>query len=132
MKPDKIKRVLLVNPFKYGAGITNIGVDPVVSRHSGQEIKTGITFPIGLAYMAAMLLKNGYEVRMLDPIAEKMHVSRIHDAARWSDAIIMPFSVSHMKDIKIFRGHFGDKLLVLGGGYSNLYRTSFWLRIMAM
>src|SRR3989338_1186863 len=118
MKPDKIKRVLLVNTFKYGAGIRNIGVDPVVSRHSGQEIKTGVTFPIGLAYMAAMLLKNGYDVRILDPIAEKMPVSRIHDSTGWSDAVIMPFSVSHMEDIKTFRRNFRDKLLVLGGGYS--------------
>jgi len=51
----KIQRVLFINPFVYNPQNQNIniGIDPVVFRHAGQAIKTGVTFPIGLAYMAA-------------------------------------------------------------------------------
>jgi radical SAM superfamily enzyme YgiQ (UPF0313 family) len=113
-----IQRILLLNPFAYDGRSRNVGIDPVVSRHSGQEIKTGVTFPIGLAYMAAMLLKNGYAVRMLDPIAEKIDTDIIHAYADWSDAIIMPFSPSHADDTRQFRLRFREKLFVLGGGFS--------------
>ena len=55
-----VKSVLLLNPFKYGESQINVGVDPVVTRHAGQEIKTGFTCPIGLAYIAAILFENGF------------------------------------------------------------------------
>lgn len=113
-----MQRVVLLNPFVYGGRNRNVGIDSVVSRHSGQEIKTGVTFPIGLAYMAAMLLKNGHAVRMLDPIAEKIDPDVIHGCADWSDAIVMPFSPSHADDMRQFRLRFRKKLFVLGGGYS--------------
>lgn len=121
-KPDKkvscIKRVLLINPFLYGSKSINIGVDPVVSRHAGQEIKTGVTFPIGLAYMAAMLLKAGYEARIIDPIAEHVSIRQIYDASNWADAIVMPYSSVHKEDVKRYFCDFSDKLRILGGGIS--------------
>lgn len=119
-KPDTkvscIKRVLLINPFVYSSKSINIGVDPVVSRHAGQEIKTGVTFPIGLAYMAATLLKAGYEVRVMDPIAERISVRQIYDASDWADAIVMPYSSVQREDIKRYFYDFRDKLRILGGG----------------
>jgi len=114
----RIRNVLLLNPFRYDGPQSNVGVDPVVSRHAGQEIKTGVTFPIGLAYMAATLLRAGYEVRMLDPIAERISIARIHENADWSQAVIMPFSAAHAEDVKKFRSCFPGKLLALCGGYS--------------
>ena len=114
----QINRVLLLNPFRYGSENPNVGIDLVVSRHAGQEIKTGVTFPIGLAYMAATLLRSGYDVRMIDPIAEPLPVPRIYEEAAWSEAIVMPFSAAHVDDIKRFRKDFPEKLLIMGGGYS--------------
>ena len=120
MKAERgeIRRVLLTTPFKYGSMNPNVSVDPVVSRHAGQEIKTGVLFPIGLAYMASMLLRAGYEVRMLDPIAERIPIERVYDIASWSHAVVMPFSAVHAEDVKKFRNDFPGKLVVLVGGYS--------------
>jgi len=115
LKPKKINRILLTTPFSYENKRFNIGVDPVVVRHAGQEIKTGITFPIGLAYMAATLLENNYEVCLLDPIAEKIPLGHINNMANWTDAIVMPFSAAHMKDIKKFREDFRNKYFILCG-----------------
>lgn len=117
-KPERIKRVLLINPFFYERKSMNIGVDPVVPRQAGHEIKTGLTFPIGLAYMGATLLQNGHKVQVLDPIAQKIPLSQIHRAAGWSDAIFMPFSAPHEKDIKRFRDIFKNKYFILGGIYA--------------
>ena len=93
-------------------------MDPVVSRHAGQEIKTGVTLPIGLCYMAAVLLQKGFEVKLLDPLAEKIPVGVILEAARWSDAIITPFSAQHVDDIQKFMGLYRDKLRILVGSYA--------------
>ena len=117
-KPTRIHRVLLVNPFTFQGDNPNIGMDPVVSRHAGQEIKTGVTLPIGLCYMAAVLLEKGFEVKLLDPLAEKIPVRDILEAARWSDAIITPFSAQHVDDIQKFMGIYRDKLRILVGTYA--------------
>lgn len=113
---NQINRVLLLNPFKYDSSNINIGVDPVVSRHAGQEIKTGVTFPIGLAYMAAMLLKAGYEAKIIDPIAEPIKVSDIYRLSEWADAIVMPYSSAHREDIKRYFSDFSSKLRIVAGG----------------
>jgi len=115
-KVTHINKILLINPFVYGHKSINIGVDPVVSRHAGQEIKTGVTFPIGLAYMASMLLKAGYEIKIIDPIAKPVSVTKIYDASNWADAIVMPYSSAHREDIIKYFYDFRNKLMILGGG----------------
>src|SRR5687768_7645931 len=95
-----IRRVLLINPFVYEARNKNVGIDPVVTRHAGQEIKTGVTFPIGLAYLAAMLKRAGVEYVLIDPLAEEVPVARIYEASEWADAIVTPFSPSHESHIR--------------------------------
>jgi len=120
-KPPKIKRVLLTNPFFRKKRRVNIGVDPVVFRHVGQEIKTGVTFPIGLAYMGAVLLKRGYDVKILDPIAEYIPVQKIYQYAEWADAVFVPFSALHSEDIKAFRDDFRNKFFILGGALAKHY-----------
>ncbi len=112
----QIKKVLLLNPFVYDSGNINIGVDPVVSRHAGQEIKTGITFPIGLAYMGAMLLKAGYEIKIIDPIAKPIPIDEIYTYSSWADAIIMPYSPAHREHIRKYFFDFSNKLRIIGGG----------------
>lgn len=103
-EPQTIRRVLLLNPFTFSGTNPNIGMDPVVSRHAGQEIKTGVTLPIGLCYMAAVLLREGFEVELLDPLAEEIPVPRIMEAARRADAVVMAFSAQHTDDIRRFMG----------------------------
>ncbi|MCD6221253.1 B12-binding domain-containing radical SAM protein [bacterium] len=96
-------------------------MDPVVFRHVGQEIKTGVTFPIGLAYMGAVLLKRGYDVKILDPIAEYIPVQKIYQYAEWADAVFVPFSALHSEDIKAFRDDFRNKFFILGGALAKHY-----------
>lgn len=120
-KPKKIKRILLTNPFFRNGRRVNIGIDPVVFRHVGQEIKTGMTFPVGLAYMGGVLLKEGYEVKILDPIAEPIPLHRIYEYAEWADAIFIPFSVLHSEDIRVFHDNFKNKFFILGGALAKYY-----------
>jgi len=115
-KTLKIQRVLFINPFLYHSKNINIGIDPVVVRHAGQAIKTGVTFPIGLAYMAAMLLESGYEVKLLDPLAECLPLDEIYDASCWSDAIVMPYSPGHKEGIKRYFSDFRQKVRIVSGG----------------
>ncbi|HNQ49903.1 MAG TPA: radical SAM protein [Candidatus Omnitrophota bacterium] len=110
-----VKKVLLLNPFMYDGRIHSIGVDPVVSRHAGQEIKTGVTFPIGLAYLGAVLKRAGLSVTILDPMAQKMTAAYIRRCADRADAIIMPYSMYHRRDTAAFLGSYRDKLRVLCG-----------------
>lgn len=124
-KVTSIKKVLLINPFKLRGHQSNIGVDPVVSRHVGQEIKTGVTFPIGLAYMASTLLEAGFEVKLLDPIAEETPVEKIYQESEWADAIVLPFSAGHTDDVRQYRNDFRRKFFVLGGGYA--HHIADWL-----
>lgn len=119
----KINNVLLLNPFVYDSGNINIGVDPVVSRHAGQEIKTGITFPIGLAYMGAMLLKAGYEIKIIDPIAKPIPIDEIYTFSNWADAIIMPYSSAHREHIRKYFFDFSNKLRITGGGIAKHIHT---------
>ena len=120
-----IRKILLINPFKLSGNQPNIGVDPVVSRHVGQEIKTGVTFPIGLAYMASTLLEAGFEVKLLDPIAESITIERIYQESEWADAIVLPFSATHADDVRQYRSDFRRKFFVLGGGYA--HHIADWL-----
>lgn len=113
-----LKKVLLVTPFKYDSEQLNVGVDPVVLRHAGQQIKTGYTYPIGLAYIGALLEKYGYEVKLVDPVAEKTKVDKVLEAADWSDVIVLPLSASHMKDTKRFMRDYKDKVRIIVGGYA--------------
>lgn len=115
-KVRKIEKILLLNPFVYGSGRLNVGVDTTVSRHAGQEIKTGVTFPIGLGYMAAMLTRAGYAVRMSDPIAEPVAADKIYRMSEWADAIIIPYSCAHSGHIRKFFGDFRHKARIVGGG----------------
>lgn len=115
-KVSKIQKVLLINPFVYNSKNINIGIDPVVLRHAGQAIKTGVTFPIGLAYMAAMLLESGYEVKLLDPLAERLPLEKIYDASCWADAIVMPYSPGHKEGIKRYLSEFRHKVRIVVGG----------------
>lgn len=112
----KIHRVLLINPFVYHSKNINVGIDPVVLRHAGQAIKTGVTFPIGLAYMAAMLLEAGYEAKLLDPIAEPLSLEKIYAASHWADAIVMPYSPGHKEGIKRYSLDFRSKVRIVTGG----------------
>ncbi len=112
----QIHRVLLINPFTYHSKNINIRIDPVVLRHAGQAIKTGVTFPIGLAYMAAMLLEAGYEVKLLDPIAEPLPLKKIYAASNWADAIVMPYSPGHKEEIKRYSLDFRSKVRIVTGG----------------
>jgi magnesium-protoporphyrin IX monomethyl ester (oxidative) cyclase len=114
-KLQKIKRVLLINNFSYSGEIRNISIDPVVVRHSGQEIKTGITFPIGLAYIGAMLQAAGFSVKIIDPIAQKVSIKMIHAATDSSDAVVIPYSPYHHQDIRSYFGSFGAKAHILVG-----------------
>jgi anaerobic magnesium-protoporphyrin IX monomethyl ester cyclase len=120
-----VKKILLINPFKFNGCRPNIGMDPVVFRHVGQEIKTGVTFPIGLAYMAATLLEAGFEVKLLDPIAGGVSIKKIYSESKWADAIVMPFSILHAEDTARYRKDFKDKFFVLGGGLS--FSIADWL-----
>ncbi|KPK96499.1 MAG: hypothetical protein AMJ95_13900, partial [Omnitrophica WOR_2 bacterium SM23_72] len=117
----KIQRVLFINPFVYNPQNQNIniGIDPVVFRHAGQAIKTGVTFPIGLAYMAAMLLQSGYEVKLLDPLAEPLPLEKIYDASCWADAIVMPYSPGHKEGIKRYVSDFRGKVRIFVGGIAS-------------
>ncbi len=114
-RPTAIRRVLLLNPFRYDGAVHNVGIDPVVTRHAGQQIKTGVTFPIGLAYLAAMLRQAGREYRLLDPLAEPVPLARIREDAAWADAIIIPFSPAHQDDIRRFFDECPDTLRILCG-----------------
>ena len=114
-KVTKIEKILLINPFLFNNKNRNIGIDPVVSRHAGQEIKTGMTFPIGLAYIGAVLSKAGYGVRILDPIAETVPFDKIYKDSEWADAIITPFSPAHQDHTKRYLNDFKHKLRILCG-----------------
>ncbi|MDD5774178.1 MAG: radical SAM protein [bacterium] len=114
-KKQGIKKILLINNFLHTGIIRNISIDPVVVRHSGQEIKTGVTFPIGLAYMGAMLKVSGYDVKIIDPIAEKVSLITIYKNSRWADAIVIPFSPYHQEDIKKYFSIFKDKVRIFVG-----------------
>ncbi|MCE9613328.1 MAG: B12-binding domain-containing radical SAM protein [Lentisphaerae bacterium] len=113
-----IHRVLLINPFHYDGRTDNVGIDPVVLRHAGQQIKTGVTFPIGLAYMAAMLKRAGVAYRLIDPLAEAVPLSRIRDAAAWADAIVTPFSPAHQDDTRRLFAEHSHALRILCGSVS--------------
>lgn len=114
-----VSRVLLLTPFKYGPRQINVGVDPVVVRHSGQEIKTGYTIPIGLCYIAALLREHGFEVRLLDPVVDRSTTAEISDAARWADAIVLPFSVAHAEETIHFMRESPTKVRILCGNYAS-------------
>ena len=113
--------VLLINPFRYTGRQINVGVDPVVTRHAGQEIKTGFTLPIGLCYIGAVLLKNGYQVKILDPVPQKLSIKEIYDTAAKSDAIIMPFSPAHSQATVKFLMDFKGRLRILTGGVARYF-----------
>lgn len=126
----QIKKILLLNPFMFNAKNKNVGIDPVVSRHAGQEIKTGVTFPIGLAYLAAVLLKAGYEARILDPLAEDISVDKIYSFSEWAGAIVMPYSPFHKEDTGKYLHDFRGKLRILCGSiaghvYDFLFKNDF-------
>lgn len=126
----RIEKVLLLNPFVFHGKNRNVGIDPVVSRHVGQEIKTGITFPLGLASMGAMLLKAGFMVRILDPIAEIIRVKNIYRDSEWADAIIIPFSPAHQSHIRRYFNDFHYKLRIFCGGIASsiheyLFKNNF-------
>ncbi len=121
-----LRRFLLINPFHYDGRSHNIGIDPVVTRHAGQQIKTGVTFPIGLAYLAAMLKRAGVEYRLLDPLAEPIPLSRILESAAWADAIVIPYSPVHEADIRrLFAEHAGKLRIVCGSVAGQIYEHLF-------
>ncbi len=113
-----VKRVLLAAPFKWGARQLNVSVDPVVVRHAGQEIKTGFTAPIGLCYIAGLLLEHGFEVKLVDAPVSGARPPELLAAGRWADAIVMPFSVPHAEDTMRFLLEFPAKPRVLCGNYA--------------
>jgi len=125
MKTRAIHKILLTTPFLYSGKNRNVGIDPVVTRHSGQEIKTGMTFPLGVAYMGAVLRQAGYEVRILDPIAEPMPATRITEAAVWADAIAIPFSPYHQDDTVRFFRECPEKVRILTGQVARHFDRQF-------
>ncbi|MDP6526104.1 MAG: radical SAM protein [Kiritimatiellia bacterium] len=121
-KVTAVKRALVLNPFVYHGENPNVSVDPVIRRHAGQEIKTGLTYPIGLGYIAAVLLDAGQEVRLLDPIAQPVSVDAIRRDAEWSDAIFIPYTSPHSTHMAEFFSEFRHKLRVTMGAIAeNLY-----------
>lgn len=113
------QKVLLTNPFTLDDRPNpNVGIDLVVTRHAGQEIKTGVTFPLGLAMLAGVLREKGHQVKCFDPIAEKVPASEIIAAAEWAEAIIIPYSPAHDADLREFFSRFSNKLRITGGGFS--------------
>jgi len=119
---NKLGRVLITNPFTMDDRPNpNVGIDLVVTRHAGQEIKTGVTFPLGLAMLAAVLRERGFEVRCFDPIAERIPAAEILAGAQWADAIIVPYSPVHDRDIRDFFTGLKGKLRITGGGFSSYF-----------
>jgi len=113
-------RVLVLNPFKYCGKNLNLMVDPVVRRHAGQEVKTGLTYPLGLGYVASALAGAGCDVRMHDPMAEHVPVADIHADAEWADAIIVPYTFPHAEDIATFFASLPTKVRILCGPIAEL------------
>lgn len=110
-----VKKALVLNPFVYHGENPNVSVDPVIRRHAGQEIKTGLTYPIGLGYIAAVLLEAGHEVRLLDPIAQPVSLDTIRRDAEWADAIFIPYTSPHSEHTARFFSEFRHKLRVTMG-----------------
>ena len=63
--------------------------------------------------MPRFCLKMVFEVRILDPVPQKLRLSEIYEAAKRSDAILMPFSVAHSNDTLRFLEDFQDKIRIL-------------------
>lgn len=110
-----LKRFLILNPFVYEGRNPNLMVDPVLRRHAGQEVKTGLTYPLGLGYIAAALLDAGCDVCMLDPMAERVSAARIHRESARADAIVVPYSFPHADAIARFFGAFPGKVRIACG-----------------
>lgn len=117
----RLRRILLLNPFVYQGKNPNIGIDPVIVRHAGQEIKTGVTFPYGLASIGALLHQHGYHVHLLDPFATPVLPAAVHEAAAQADALIYPYSPVHHDHLARFSREFRSKFRIAVGSVAAQY-----------
>jgi len=112
---EGLRRFLVMNPLSYTRGGRNVMIDPVIRRHAGQEVKTGVTYPVGLGYIAAVLLQAGHSVDMLDPLAEPILPEAVEARARQADAVLMPYSFAHADDTAQFLQGLNSTLRILVG-----------------
>ncbi len=117
MKVLKFKKVLFLNlPFK--KGFSRSSRFPSVTR-SGT-----LYYPIWLSYAAAYIEKFGVEIKLIDAIAENIHINNIADIIKnfKPDIIVTEITDTSLKsdihNIGLLKKEFSSSLYVIGGTYA--------------
>ena len=101
-------KILLINP-------------PYLSIYGPDKVAVNSHFPLGLGYLAASLLENGFEVKLLDPEAERLSRRQFEEGVvRWGADLIgltatTPTFLSALNIGRAIRKLLPNTPIVLGG-----------------
>jgi anaerobic magnesium-protoporphyrin IX monomethyl ester cyclase len=119
-------KILLLNPPPKNEK-DNVHVDAVLSRHSGARVKTNYLLPpIGLMYIGAILRREGFNVSLLDSMAEKKRYEEILDKTNRYDIVICPIATSNCRDVYDFLKSLRVKYRIVTGTHASY----FWKDIL--
>lgn len=110
-------KVLLMNPIEEGQKYV-VDVDPVISRHTGGKTKIGIFPPLGMTYIAAILMQHNIEVSILDPVPQGYTFEEALHIARDFDVVIITLAASNALGSYKFFSHLQDKVRIFMGTHA--------------
>ncbi len=90
-------KCLLMNPISKKSPYS-ISVDPVIARHVGGRTKTSAWYPIGLAYVAAMIRTGGFHVEVIDPVPQGYTYESVIKKAKEFDIVFCALAPENEQD----------------------------------